>query len=335
MKIAVSESGIRDSGILTSTVGMPKGSKKSRTSKRVQKKPGRQGNDFLKTTKRILAQRVNYLCSNPRCRCPTSGPVKRPGSTVSIGTAAHITAAASEGPRYNQKLTPAQRRSVRNGIWMCRNHGTLVDHDKHRYTVAQLRRWKAEAERRAQQDLESGRSRNAPSRLRPPVSQPRLVYAQHKGSPTYSAAVGYKFFVLQVWFHNEPRDGVTPALSLRAMLSFVQQGQPLFSPVHSEWAIANAADNLGYNGTVETWDQLLPNGDYAKLMVLQKREEEADAYAWSKGAPAYPGRRHPSHRIPPGQYELHVRVRGIKIDVTFKYRLVNPGAGGNPTLEPI
>jgi hypothetical protein len=105
--------------------------------------------------------------------------------------------------------------------------------------------------------------------------------------------------------------------------------------MHGEWAVANAADNLGYTHTVETWQQLLPNGDLAKLIVLQKRIDAQDAYAWSRGASEYPGRRHPAHRIPPGEFELRVRIRGIDIDETFRFHIHNPGAGENPSVHPI
>ena len=85
----------------------------------------------------------------------------------------------------------------------------------------------------------------------------------------------------------------------------------------------------------ETLDQLLPNGDYAKLVVLQKRTEDDIAYAWSRGAREYPGRRHPSHQIPPGEYRLEVRIQGLHVDQVFGFRLLNPGAGGHPSVEPL
>jgi hypothetical protein len=125
------------------------------------------------------------------------------------------------------------------------------------------------------------------------------------------------------------------ARSLTARLTFIRNEVLVFPEMHGEWAIANAADNLGFTGTRETWTELLPVGDYAKLMILQKRVEEDDAYAWSKGATEYPGRRHPAHRIPPGEYELRVHIRGLDINETFRFRLVNPGAGADPAIQPI
>jgi hypothetical protein len=68
--------------------------------------------------------------------------------------AAHITAAASDGPRYDVRLTPEQRRHPDNGIWACQSCGKLIDNDKQRFTVEILRQWKKDAEARALERLE-------------------------------------------------------------------------------------------------------------------------------------------------------------------------------------
>jgi hypothetical protein len=71
--------------------------------------------DFTPRTKRLLAHRVGYVCSNPECRAPTSGPCLEPDKIVTAGDAAHITAASPTGPRYDPSLTPEERRSYDNG----------------------------------------------------------------------------------------------------------------------------------------------------------------------------------------------------------------------------
>lgn len=43
-------------------------------------------------------------------------------------------------------MTPEMRKSISNGIWMCRNHGNLVDADHSQYTVEMLKTWKNDAE---------------------------------------------------------------------------------------------------------------------------------------------------------------------------------------------
>lgn len=43
-------------------------------------------------------------------------------------------------------MTSEMRKSISNGIWMCRNHGNLVDADYSQYTVETLKAWKNNAE---------------------------------------------------------------------------------------------------------------------------------------------------------------------------------------------
>ncbi len=111
--------------------------------------------DFTSDTKEKLAKRVGYRCSNPQCRQATSGPQDDPDRVVNIGVAAHITAAAPGGPRYDASLTDDERCSQENGIWLCQNHAKLVDNDISRFPVEQLRKWKRNAEDTARRELEA------------------------------------------------------------------------------------------------------------------------------------------------------------------------------------
>ena len=114
--------------------------------------------EFTIAIKEELAKRVGYLCSNPGCRQSTSGPQSTPSGTVNIGVAAHITAASSGGPRYNDSLEPQERRSPTNGIWLCQICAKLIDSDQSRYTVDKLKEWKSDAEAAAARALERRRS---------------------------------------------------------------------------------------------------------------------------------------------------------------------------------
>src|SRR5881296_3048246 len=102
--------------------------------------------DFPTAVKETLARRVGMHCSNPECRKPTSGPRAEPSQAVNIGVAAHITAASPGGPRYDPSLTPEERRSASNGIWLCQNCAHLIDTDKDRFSIDILRLWKAQSE---------------------------------------------------------------------------------------------------------------------------------------------------------------------------------------------
>jgi len=106
----------------------------------------RREDDFSEETKRVLADRVGHLCSNPDCRALTKGPQLNPGKAVSVGVAGHITAAAPNGPRYNPSLSAEQRRHANNGIWLCQTCGRHIDVDPDRYPVSLLEGWKRRAE---------------------------------------------------------------------------------------------------------------------------------------------------------------------------------------------
>jgi hypothetical protein len=114
--------------------------------------------EFTVGIKEELAKRVGFLCSNPGCRQPTSGPQSTPSGTVNIGVAAHITAASFGGPRYDDSLVSNERGSSGNGIWLCQTCAKLVDSDQSRYTVEKLREWKSDAEAAAARALEQRRS---------------------------------------------------------------------------------------------------------------------------------------------------------------------------------
>ena len=105
--------------------------------------------DFSEQTKRVLAHRSGHRCAKPDFLAPTSGPASEPNHWINLGFAAHITAASPGGPRFDPTLSPAARKSVSNGLWMCPTHGKLVDSDESAFDVAILRQWKALAETNA------------------------------------------------------------------------------------------------------------------------------------------------------------------------------------------
>jgi hypothetical protein len=109
--------------------------------------------DFKEPTKRLIAERAGYLCAFPNCLAPTYGPAIDDGRSVNIGVAAHITAAAEGGPRYDASLTPKQRASEDNGIWLCSTHAALIDRDVDRFPTQLLQEWKCEIESHAMKML--------------------------------------------------------------------------------------------------------------------------------------------------------------------------------------
>lgn len=100
--------------------------------------------DFLSTVTNEIARRAAYTCSNPDCRRRTLVPeISNQTGTKYNGVAAHITAAASRGPRYDPSLTREQRASSENGIHLCRLCANQVDANNGKdYPAHVLHEWK-------------------------------------------------------------------------------------------------------------------------------------------------------------------------------------------------
>lgn len=106
--------------------------------------------DFTLKTKRLIASKVGYKCSMPNCRKPTLIPNSVHDNFLTLGDAAHISAASEGGPRYNPALTPEQRKHESNGIWLCKECAYIVDHDKEEpYNTQTLLSFKQYAEKKA------------------------------------------------------------------------------------------------------------------------------------------------------------------------------------------
>jgi len=125
--------------------------------------------DFSASTKRRIERLAGHACSI--CSVITTGSNAEGSGLITIGAAAHICAAAEGGPRYDPAMTVEQRSSASNGIWLCRNHGDLIDDDPAYFTVQRLRDLKRKAERaswqqvlRAAPDTRQGASADVPLR---------------------------------------------------------------------------------------------------------------------------------------------------------------------------
>lgn len=113
--------------------------------------------DFSGRVKLALAIRAGHRCCFPGCGQLTASPRSDDDVKFAIvGHAAHITAAAPGGPRYDPGLSGEERSSASNGAWMCNNHGTLVDRDDSEYPAEAIRTWKADHERRIQEQVKLG-----------------------------------------------------------------------------------------------------------------------------------------------------------------------------------
>ena len=95
-----------------------------------------------------MRQRAGDKC----CLCgkPTSGPSSDPEKGHNIGEAAHITATAEGGPRYDKDMDVNVRSSAENGIWLCCTCHKIVDGDVIKYTVENLKQLKKDCEEQAE-----------------------------------------------------------------------------------------------------------------------------------------------------------------------------------------
>ena len=109
--------------------------------------------DFSPATKNLLAQRTGYKCSNPNCNQLTIGAQINDEGSVNVGETAHICAASPGGKRYDPTMTPQQRKSSENGIWLCSLCAALIDRNENEYTVDLLKKWKRLAENESHRQL--------------------------------------------------------------------------------------------------------------------------------------------------------------------------------------
>jgi len=117
--------------------------------------------DFSEETRQLIAKRAGYICSYPGCGRMTVAlsPDRKTGLTMT-GVAAHITAASAEGPRFDKTMSSEERKSERNGIWVCQTHGKFIDDNSSKCTIGELRRFKAQHEKWVFDRVESGKELN-------------------------------------------------------------------------------------------------------------------------------------------------------------------------------
>jgi hypothetical protein len=213
--------------------------------------------DFSAEVKDKLARRVGFHCSNPKCKKVTSGPQIDAAKAINLGIAAHITAAAPGGPRYNADLTPEQRTAIDNGIWLCWNCSHLIDSDIKRYPANLLRQWKQDAEARALAELEG----NPAGPDAPLPAKPQTVYVDPA--------------TIQIDPDNPPvaaiRDLLEAAFTANSLLRFCKN-QEEFQPVVKSFGPGHGLEDMvdeliDYCGTRLLWDTLL-----AKVAEVNKKQ---------------------------------------------------------------
>jgi hypothetical protein len=101
------------------------------------------------------------VCSLRGCQKLTVGPSEEaPDAITLIGEAAHICGAASGrgSRRYVASMTPEERSSIGNAIWLCADHATLIDRDEVTFQTEELHVMKREHEAACARAVRSGSS---------------------------------------------------------------------------------------------------------------------------------------------------------------------------------
>jgi hypothetical protein len=116
--------------------------------------------DFPEPTKRLVAERAAFVCTNPDCRRPTIGASRADAnSSIKPGVAAHICAASKGGPRFDPNQTPEERQSAGNCIWLCGTCSMLIDKNGGiDHPASLLRIWKDQHELETFSAISSGRA---------------------------------------------------------------------------------------------------------------------------------------------------------------------------------
>ncbi|WP_336034086.1 hypothetical protein [Acinetobacter bereziniae] len=105
--------------------------------------------NFTEKTISILRRRVGNMCSNPNCfKHTVEGHSTNVEKVIDTGIAAHICAAAFNGPRYDESMTNEARKHISNAIWLCAHCSMKIDREPAAYPVELLKKWKVIAENR-------------------------------------------------------------------------------------------------------------------------------------------------------------------------------------------
>lgn len=123
--------------------------------------------NFSKETREKLAKEAGYCCANPGCRRKTVGATEGDlEGVLELGECAHIHAASPGGARYDENQTSDERKSARNGIYLCRVCARAIDRDEKAFPADLLRKWKGETRRLTFLEATQGRV------FAPPIVEP-------------------------------------------------------------------------------------------------------------------------------------------------------------------
>jgi hypothetical protein len=103
---------------------------------------------FPKEVKRVLGERVAYICCDPMCRRLAIRRNTDTDKALRFGDAAHIYSKADKGPRgrYVADVDTKILNKYENGIWLCKICHKKVDSEESTHTIEKLLKWKHDTE---------------------------------------------------------------------------------------------------------------------------------------------------------------------------------------------
>jgi hypothetical protein len=128
-----------------------------------------------------------------------------------------------------------------------------------------------------------------------------------------------QFEILELWYRNEPEVPAEDSIARDVTADVEILGVQYYVGFRADWLITAAETHAGFSGVKSATD-ILPNAVTEKLAICIRHVGEPDAYAFCRdNVHAHADGRHPSYRIPPGEYRLTVKMRGIRLPETTRH----------------
>ena len=201
--------------------------------------------EFSRKTKRVLASRVGYRCSNPNCKVKsTIGPGDDSNDITLLGEAAHIIGAIQDGedrlsPRADSSKKISDIISLENGIWLCRTCHKLVDSKTSMYTINKLREWKKLTEDKQAKILEEQPSTFVEDYIYPSIKVDKGISSHDFGTKEW-CLIAY-----MISFYDKSGE----------YLSFEQYDGSAFNTEYLSWMSKNAIDTKNSGLDFDDWKE--------------------------------------------------------------------------------
>ncbi len=114
---------------------------------------------------KVLFAKSGNLCAFPSCGTRLIEPGTAEDDSAVVGEIAHIVADSRQGPRGDFPLSDEERNKHSNLILLCGHHHTIVDKQKHTYSVQVLRQMKTDHEAFVERKLSVEQSSPKPQRI--------------------------------------------------------------------------------------------------------------------------------------------------------------------------